>query len=155
MTYDLVSLGRCNMDLYSQDIDAAFADITGFDAVVGGSPTNIAIGVSRLGLRSVALTAVGDDGVGEFVLRFLRDEGVATEFIPTIEGKLTSLAMIGVEPPSNFPLSFYREDPADIYRHAIERYGIDVGLGEVYVRGIFAIERQREVARRFHTDHRE
>lgn len=115
MTYDLVSLGRCNMDLYSQDIDAAFADITGFDAVVGGSPTNIAIGVSRLGLRSVALTAVGDDGVGEFVLRFLRDEGVATEFIPTIEGKLTSLAMIGVEPPSNFPLSFYREDPADIY----------------------------------------
>ncbi len=115
MTYDLVSLGRCNMDLYSQDIGAAFADITGFDAVVGGSPTNIAIGVSRLGLRSVALTAVGDDGVGEFVLRFLRDEGVVTEFIPTIEGKLTSLAMIGVEPPSIFPLSFYREDPADIY----------------------------------------
>lgn len=115
MTYDLVSLGRCNMDLYSQDIGAAFADITGFDAFVGGSPTNIAIGVNRLGLVSVALTAVGDDGVGDFVLRYLRDEGVVTEFIPTIEGKLTSLAMIGVEPPSKFPLSFYREDPADTY----------------------------------------
>lgn len=115
MTYDLVSLGRANMDLFSQDIGAAFADIGGFDAAVGGSPANIAIGVSRLGLRSIALTAVGDDRVGEFVLRYLRDEGVTTEFIPTIEGKLTSLALIGVQPPSNFPLSYYREDPADIY----------------------------------------
>ena len=115
MTYDLVSLGRANMDLYSQDVGAAFADISGFDAVVGGSPTNIAIGVNRLGLRSAALTAVGDDAVGGFVLRYLRDEGVVTDFIPTIEGKLTSLAIIGVQPPDNFPLSFYREDPADIY----------------------------------------
>jgi 5-dehydro-2-deoxygluconokinase len=103
------------MDLYSQDIGVAFAHVTGFDAVVGGSPTNIAIGVSRLGLRSVALTAVGDDGVGEFVRRYLEGEGVATDFIPTIQGKLTSLAMIGVQPPDSFPLSFYREDPADIY----------------------------------------
>jgi 5-dehydro-2-deoxygluconokinase len=103
------------MDLFSQDVGAAFADISGFDATVGGSPANIAIGVSRLGLRSIALTAVGDDRVGEFVLRYLGDEGVVTEFIPTIEGKLTSLALLGVQPPSNFPLSFYREDPADIY----------------------------------------
>jgi 5-dehydro-2-deoxygluconokinase len=115
VTYDLVSLGRANMDLYSQDIGVAFADVTGFDAAVGGSPTNIAIGVSRLGLRSVALTAVGDDGVGEFVRRYLGNEGVVTDFIPTIRGKLTSLAMVGVQPPDNFPLSFYREDPADIY----------------------------------------
>jgi 5-dehydro-2-deoxygluconokinase len=103
------------MDLFSRDVGAAFADISGFDATVGGSPANIAIGVSRLGLRSIALTAVGDDRVGEFVLRYLGDEGVVTEFIPTIEGKLTSLALLGVQPPSNFPLSFYREDPADIY----------------------------------------
>jgi 5-dehydro-2-deoxygluconokinase len=115
VTYDLVSLGRANMDLYSQDIGVAFAHVTGFDAVVGGSPTNIAIGVSRLGLRSVALTAVGDDGVGEFVRRYLESEAVVTDFIPTIHGKLTSLAMIGVQPPNSFPLSFYREDPADIY----------------------------------------
>ena len=75
MMYDLVSVGRSNMDLYSQDIGAAFADITGFDATVGGSPTNIAIGVSRLGLRSVALTAVGDDRVGEV------DRGGGTEAV--------------------------------------------------------------------------
>ena len=113
--YDLVTVGRANMDLYSQDIGAAFEDITGFDATVGGSPTNIAIGTARLGLRSVAFTGVGDDRVGDFVVRYLRDAGVETRYIPHKEGKLTSLALLGIRPPSDFPLSFYREDPADIH----------------------------------------
>ena len=113
--YDLVTVGRVNMDLYGQQIGANFEDITGFDAMVGGSPTNIAIGTARLGLRSIAFTAVGDDRVGDFVLRYLNDEGVETRFIPRKAGKLTSLALLGVQPPSNFPLSFYREDPADIH----------------------------------------
>jgi 5-dehydro-2-deoxygluconokinase len=112
---DLLTIGRANLDLYSQDIGSAFEDITGFDAMVGGSPTNIAIGVSRLGLATAVLTAVGTDRAGDFVLRYLGDEGVGTSFVPRIEGKLTSLALLGVQPPDAFPLSFYREDPADIY----------------------------------------
>lgn len=113
--YDLVTVGRVNMDLYSRQIGAAFEDTESFDAMVGGSPTNIAIGTARLGLRSAAFTAVGEDRVGDFVLRYLRDEGVDTSFIPRKPGKLTSLALLGVQPPSHFPLSFYREDPADIH----------------------------------------
>ncbi len=113
--YDLVTVGRANMDLYSRDIGAPFEEITAFDAMVGGSPTNIAIGTARLGLRSVAFTAVGDDRVGDFVLRYLRDEGVETAFVARKPGKLTSLAILGVQPPDHFPLSFYREDPADIH----------------------------------------
>lgn len=114
-TIDLVSVGRVNMDLFSQDIGAEFEDVTGFDAMVGGSPTNIAIGTARLGLHAVALTGIGDDAVGRFVLRYLRDASVDTSFVVTKPGKLTSLALLGVIPPSRFPLSFYREDPADIH----------------------------------------
>lgn len=115
MSIDLVTIGRANLDLYSQDIGAAFEQVTGFDAMVGGSPTNIAIGASRLGLAATVLTAVGTDRAGDFVLRYLDDEGVDTSFVPRIEDKLTSLALLGVQPPDSFPLSFYREDPADIY----------------------------------------
>ncbi len=115
MTYDVITVGRVNMDLIAQQIGADFADVRGFDAMVGGSPTNIAIGTTRLGLRSIAFTGVGDDRVGDFVLRYLTDENVVTDFIPHIEGRQTSLALIGVQPPGDFPLSFYREDPADIY----------------------------------------
>ena len=113
--FDLITIGRVSMDLFSQDIGADFAHITGFDTAVGGSPTNIAIAASRLGLRTSALTAVGDDQVGDFVLRYLSDEGVATTYVARKAGKLTPLAILGVQPPSRFPLSFYREDPPDIY----------------------------------------
>jgi len=125
--YDLVTIGRSNMDLFSQDIGAAFEDVTGFDTAVGGSPTNIAIGTARLGLQSIAFTAVGDDRVGDFVVRYLRDAGVETRYIPRKEGKLTSLALLGVRPPSDFPLSFYREDPADIHLTAEEFDAIPLG----------------------------
>ena len=103
------------MDLYAQQIGSDFEDIEGFDAMVGGSPTNIAIGTARLGLQVIAFTGVGTDRVGDFILRYLSHEDVLTDFIPRLKDKLTSLALIGVKPPDEFPLSFYRDDPADIY----------------------------------------
>ena len=113
--YDLVTVGRVSMDLFSLDIGAPFSEITAFDTGVGGSPMNIAIGTSRLGLHAAAFTAVGDDPVGQFVLDFLQAEQVDTKFIPTKPGTRTGAAVLGIEPPDRFPLVFYRENPADIH----------------------------------------
>ncbi|MBV7329087.1 5-dehydro-2-deoxygluconokinase [Chloroflexi bacterium TSY] len=113
--FDLITIGRVSMDLFAENIGAPFDEITGFETGVGGSPSNIAIGSSRLGLKTALLTAVGDDEVGKFVLRYLRDSGVATDYIPTKSGTRTGMAVVGVQPPDKFPLVFYREDPADIY----------------------------------------
>ncbi len=112
--FDLFSIGRVSMDLFAQQIGAEFKDVEGFDASVGGSPVNIAIGVSRLGLRSGVLTAVGQDLVGDFVLRYLARESVNTEFIYRKPNTQTGLAIVAVQPPDRFPLVFYRENPADI-----------------------------------------
>ncbi len=113
--FDLITIGRVSMDLFSQQLGAPFPEIKSFTTSVGGSPTNIAVGASRLGLRSAAFTAVGDDKVGDFLIRYLNDEGVDTSFIPRKPGKRTGLALLGIQPPDKFPLVFYREDPADIY----------------------------------------
>ena len=112
--FDLFSIGRVSMDLFAQQIGAEFEDVEGFDASVGGSPVNIAIGVSRLGLRSGVLTAIGQDLVGDFVLRYLARENVNTEFIYRKPNTQTGLAIVAVQPPDRFPLVFYRENPADI-----------------------------------------
>ena len=112
---DVITVGRVSMDLFARDIGADFQNITAFETGVGGSPINIAIGLSRLGLKSIAFTAVGDDEVGRFVRRYLRTEGVITEFIPVKPGKRTGMAVVGVQPPDRFPLLFYRENPADIH----------------------------------------
>jgi 5-dehydro-2-deoxygluconokinase len=112
-TYDLLTMGRSSIDLYANDIGAAFEDIRSFAAYVGGSPTNIAVGAQRLGLRTALLTAVGDDKVGDFILAFLRREGVETAFVPRKPGARSSAVVLGIEPPDRFPLVFYRDNAAD------------------------------------------
>lgn len=106
-------MGRSSIDLYAHQIGVPMPEVTSFDAYVGGCPTNIAVGVRRLGLRSALLTAVGDDEVGDFVLRFLEREGVETRFIPHKPGHRTSAVIMSIQPPDRFPLTFYRDNCAD------------------------------------------
>src|SRR5690606_12023076 len=111
--YDVLTVGRSSIDLYSQSIGAEFIAIKGFDAFVGGSPLNIATGCSRLGLRAALLTGVGEDKVGDFILNFLQREKVETAFIPRIPGARSSAVLLGIQPPATFPLVFYRNNVAD------------------------------------------
>ena len=112
--YDSVHMGRSSIDLYSDDVGAPFVEITKFAAYVGGSPLNISVGGKRLGLNTVALTALGADPVGDFILHFLHGEGVETAYIPRKPGHRTSAVVLGIEPPDRFPLVYYRDNCADI-----------------------------------------
>ena len=111
--YDVITFGRSSIDLYSQEVGAPFEQIPGFHAFVGGSPLNIAVGCSRLGLKAALLTGVGKDKVGDFILHFLKEEGVVTDHIPVIEGARSSAVVLGIEPPDRFPLVYYRDNCAD------------------------------------------
>lgn len=112
--YDVVTFGRTSIDLYSNDLGAPFEEITSFGAFVGGSSTNIAVACRRLGLNTALLTGFGNDQVARFVRRFLEREGIETKFIPTIDGTRTPAVILGIEPPSRFPLVFYRDNASDL-----------------------------------------
>ncbi|MCP4261984.1 MAG: 5-dehydro-2-deoxygluconokinase [Planctomycetes bacterium] len=112
--YDTLHMGRSSIDLYSNDIGSAFVDIKSFAAYVGGSPTNISVGGRRLGLNTALLTGLGRDPVGDFILKFLKDEGVETKFISHKPHNRSSAVVLGIEPPDSFPLVYYRENCADI-----------------------------------------
>lgn len=111
--FDVLTMGRSSIDLYAHQIGVPITSVTSFDAYVGGCPTNIAVGVRRLGLRSALLTAVGDDQVGDFVLSFLTREDVDVSATPRKRGKRTSAVVLTIQPPDAFPLTFYREGCAD------------------------------------------
>jgi len=112
--HDLLTIGRSSIDLYSANIGSPFEKISAFNAFVGGCPLNIATGAQRLGLNTAILTGIGNDQVGNFIKHFLDEEGIATEYIPTIEGTRSSAVILGIEPPDKFPLVYYRENCADI-----------------------------------------
>jgi 5-dehydro-2-deoxygluconokinase len=110
---DVITMGRCSVDLYGQQIGSRLEDITSFAKSVGGSPSNIAIGTARLGLKSGLITRVGDEQMGRFVLEQMTREGVSTLGITTDKQRLTSLVLLSVENDKTFPLIFYRDNCAD------------------------------------------
>jgi 5-dehydro-2-deoxygluconokinase len=110
---DVITMGRCSVDLYGQQIGSRLEDISSFAKSVGGSPSNIAIGTSRLGLKTGLITRVGDEQMGRFVLEQMAREGVSTKGIVTDKQRLTALVLLSVENDKTFPLIFYRDNCAD------------------------------------------
>src|ERR687894_2439325 len=94
---DLITIGRSSVDLYGQQIGGRLEDMASFAKSVGGSPTNTAIGASRLGLRAGLVTAVGDEHFGRFIREQLVREGVDTQGVKTDAKRLTALVALGVQ----------------------------------------------------------
>lgn len=110
---DVITIGRCSVDLYGQQIGSRLEDVTSFAKSVGGCPSNIAIGTARLGLKSGLITRVGDEQMGRYVKEQMAREGVSPRGIVTDPKRLTSLVLLSVENDKTFPLIFYRENCAD------------------------------------------
>jgi 5-dehydro-2-deoxygluconokinase len=111
---DLITIGRSCIDLYGEQVGGRLEDMTSFAKYIGGSPTNTAVGASRLGLRSGLLTRVGADHFGRFIREQLVREGVSTQGVLTDSERLTALVFLGIRDPDTFPLVFYRENCADM-----------------------------------------
>lgn len=113
-TLDLITIGRSSVDLYGAQIGGRLEDMGSFDKYIGGSPTNIACGTARLGLKSAVITGVGDEHMGRFIREQLQREGVNIEGVKTDPYRLTALVLLGIRDQEQFPLIFYRENCADM-----------------------------------------
>ncbi len=111
---DLITIGRSSVDLYGAQIGGRLEDMGSFDKYIGGSPTNIACGTARLGLKSAVITGVGDEHMGRFITEQLAREGVNIEGVKTDPDRLTALVLLGIRDQEQFPLIFYRENCADM-----------------------------------------
>ncbi|MCY6379740.1 5-dehydro-2-deoxygluconokinase [Hoeflea prorocentri] len=111
---DVVTIGRSSIDLYGAELGVELADVSNFVKSVGGSPTNIAVGASRLGLRSALVTRVGDEQMGASVLETLEQEGVYTGAIKRDPDNLTALVLLAVKDRAHAPHIFYRRECADM-----------------------------------------
>ncbi|TNC42506.1 5-dehydro-2-deoxygluconokinase, partial [Rubellimicrobium rubrum] len=89
-------------------------DMGSFQKYIGGSPTNMAAGTARLGLRSALITRVGDEHMGRFIREELAREGVDVRGVVTDPERLTALVILGIRDQEQFPLIFYRADCADM-----------------------------------------
>jgi len=113
-TTDFICLGRAAVDLYGLERGARLEDAQHFAKYLGGSSGNVAVGLSRLGLKVAMVTRVGDEHMGRFVRATLAAEGVDVAAVKTDPKRLTGLVLLGIESAESFPHIFYRENCADM-----------------------------------------
>ena len=111
---DLITIGRSSVDLYGAQVGGRLEDMASFNKYIGGSPTNIAAGTARLGLKSGLITRVGNEHMGRFIREQLVREGVDVRGVVTDPERLTALVLLGIRDEHQFPLIFYRENCADM-----------------------------------------
>lgn len=74
----------CNIDTKECMIAFSYGDkipVRNLEFNVGGNAANNAVGVSRLGIRTGIVLTVGDDEIGERIVKKLEAEGVDTTFV--------------------------------------------------------------------------
>ncbi len=111
---DVITIGRSSVDLYGAQVGGRLEDMGSFQKYIGGSPTNIAAGTARLGMKSALITRVGDEHMGRFIREELTREGVDVRGVRTDSARLTALVLLGIRDDKQFPLIFYRENCADM-----------------------------------------
>jgi len=91
---DILAVGEALIDFIGQQAEVSIEKTSDYQRFLGGSPTNVAVNSSRLGLNTVLVSTVGNDGFGCFVEKRLREENVNVQYLRKADGMSTSIIFI-------------------------------------------------------------
>lgn len=118
---DIVLLGRIAIDFnpaYSDSVKEEFKplkDVHYFEKYVGGSPANIAVGVTHHGLKAGFIGKVSDDQFGDFVTEYFDAQGIDTSHVTRCtNGEKIGLTFTEMLSPSESHILMYRNCIADL-----------------------------------------
>ncbi len=119
--FDLILLGRVAIDFnpaYNDQVKEEFKplkDVHVFEKFVGGSPANIAVGVTRHGMKAGFLGKVSDDQFGDYVVDYFNRQGIDTSHITRCKnGEKLGLTFTEMLSPSESSILMYRNCIADL-----------------------------------------
>lgn len=114
--FDLIAIGRACIDLNAVEYNRPMEESMTFAKYVGGSPANIAIGTSKMGLKAGFIGKLSDDQHGRFIKQYMENIGINTDgMVNDTEGRKTGLAFTEILSPEECSILMYRDEVADLY----------------------------------------
>lgn len=114
-TYDLILLGRIAIDFNPVDYFKTLEESETYKKYVGGSPANIAVGLSRLGMKCGFFARVSDDRFGEYAKDYFRAENIDVSHIKVCEkGESLGLTFTEILSQDESNILMYRNGIADL-----------------------------------------
>lgn len=95
-------IGNNNYDIFFEDDRLA-------SGAPGGSMLNVAVSLGRMNTDVQLVTTLGNDALGNMVLRFLKENYVGTDFVQISQAKQTSLAVAFLDETKKPVYTFYGE----------------------------------------------
>lgn len=104
-TIDIISVGEVLIDLIGHETNTSVNRTKNYHRFLGGSPTNVAVNASRLGLKPLLVATCGEDGLGDYIVRKLKANSVDVSCLKKIENQPTSLILLSksLETPEFIP----------------------------------------------------
>lgn len=117
-TIDIISIGEVLIDFIGHEVNTSINRTKDYHRFLGGSPTNVAVNASRLGLNSVLVASCGQDGLGDYVIRKLKSNQVNVQHIRMTETAPTSVIFVSksTETPDFIP---YRQADCEIFEEQL------------------------------------
>ncbi|SHF29799.1 fructokinase [Caldanaerobius fijiensis DSM 17918] len=116
---DLLTVGEMLVDMISADYSEDFECDT-YNKFFGGSPANIAMNARRLGIKSIIASAVGKDGLGDFLIKRLEQCGIDTSYINRVDCS-TSMVLVTKSKSSPTPIFYRAADYNIVYSKQLEQ----------------------------------
>lgn len=114
--FDIIAIGRACIDLNSIEYNCPMEETRTFSKYVGGSPANIVIGASKLGLKTGFIGKISDDQHGRFIEKYMRSVGIDTSnLVIDSDGHKTGLTFTEIKSPTECSILMYRDNVADLF----------------------------------------
>lgn len=91
---DILCVGEALIDFIGTQVEESIDKTKDYHRYLGGSPTNVAMNMGRLGLNVAMVATVGTDGFGDYILNRLRETNISTTHINKIDDHPTSVIFV-------------------------------------------------------------
>lgn len=113
-TVDLICIGETLIDFIGTQVEVPINETKDYHRYLGGSPTNVAMNMSRLGLNVAMISGIGHDGFGDYILNRFQEAGIDTRYINRLHDVPSTVIFINntIGTPDFIP---YRGADKEIY----------------------------------------
>lgn len=94
-------------------LDIIFKNGKPIEAVPGGSTFNALISLGRAGVNASFISEAGNDRIGEYVIQFLRDNGINADDVGIFPDSKSPISLAFLDENNNAEYIFYKDHPHD------------------------------------------
>jgi len=91
---DVISTGEILIDMIGQQMNSPLSKTKDFQRFLGGSPANVAFNLHTLKANVRFIGSIGQDGMGEYVLKRFQNKKLSAENLNQVENTPTSILLV-------------------------------------------------------------